>query len=520
MNMANPFDQFDAKDANPFDRFDAPEVATKAEIKKPSNFQVMKNKANQLAAGVPDAILNLPANFSNLVKAGVGAVGSAPLAALTGRPQSDFMPALQETPDMVNKALTTLGYIRPEHEPVTQGQRYLGAATQGGLGMLLNPARSVPQMIGNVGTGVISALVGEKVNQVTGSPAASIAAQMLTPSVVRRAASVAENTPFMQRGVAAQQDLRDANIELDRTRRTAVDEGYKFAPSALGGRGRVNSVLESIAGKGAIAQDATTRNQQITTRVAKADLPGFPQREPLTLDTLEAYRAQQAQPYREVARISPQAAQLSQDLRDVRDQTRHYFGTRLSPEDSRQLQQLQTRANVMEMHLETMAQRAGRPDLLNELRQARTNIAKSHDVQRALNLGDASVSAPAIGGVLNREAPLSGGLQTIGRTQQAIPLRPFMGSGSSNPDAAYADPYMLGRGLHSAAHGDISGMAVGGGIPFLKHAVRPFLLSDAYQRNSLPQYQPNSLMQILQGQTQQTPQQRSLAGILAGYPSQ
>lgn len=518
--MANPFDQFDAKGANPFDKFDAPEEAAKPVSKGPSNFNVFKNASSKLAALVPDTYLNLPANFSNLVKAGVGTVASGPLAAITGRPQSDFMPDLQETPNMVNKALTSLGYIRPENEPATPGQRLLDAGTQGGLGMLLAPAQSWPAVAGNVGTGVLSALAGEKVHQVTGSPSAAIATQMLTPSAVRQVAGALERTPFIQRGIASQQDARSANVELDRTRRTAVDEGFTFAPSALGGRGRINSVLESVAGKSAIAQDATTRNQAVTTRVAKADLPGFPQREPLTIDNLEAYRAQQAQPYREVARISPQAAQLSQELREVRDQTRHYFGTRLSPEDSRQLQNLQHRSTFLETHLEAIARNSGRPELMNELRQARTNIAKSHDVQRALNLGDASVSAPAIGGVLNREAPLSGGLQTIGRTQQAIPLRPFMGTSSSNPDAAYADPYMLGRGLHAAAHGDVSGMAVGGGIPLLKHAVRPLLMSNSYQRNSLPNYEPGMLTRILQGQTQQTPQQQGLAAILAGYPRQ
>jgi hypothetical protein len=65
----------------------------------------------------------------------------------------------------------------------------------------------------------------------------------------------------------------------------------------------------------------------------------------------------------------------------------------------------QQRADIAERVIEQQAARAGKPQLVCELQQARQNIAKILDVERAMNLAEGNVDARSLGRALDRGAP-------------------------------------------------------------------------------------------------------------------
>jgi hypothetical protein len=81
--------------------------------------------------------------------------------------------------------------------------------------------------------------------------------------------------------------------------------------------------------------------------------------------------------------------------------------------------------------LEQQAKRAGSPELIDRLRQARTDIAKTYDVDRALNLADGNVDARILGRALDRGTPLSGELATAAKFSEPFPQLTRLGSGAS-----------------------------------------------------------------------------------------
>ena len=138
---------------------------------------------------------------------------------------------------------------------------------------------------------------------------------------------------------------------------------------------------------------------------------------------------------------------------------------------------------------------AGRPTLLQELREARTRIAKIHAVKAAINEGDGTISAPVIARMLKTK-PLTGELNLIARFAKAFPSVSREGasipaSGVSGTDAAASA--MLATMGYGAAGGPAG--LVAGGLPLLRGAARPALLSGMYQKRLLAE--PPSLNQAL-----------------------
>jgi len=142
--------------------------------------------------------------------------------------------------------------------------------------------------------------------------------------------------------------------------------------------------------------------------------------------------------------------------------------------------QADAQAQMLETAIERIAARSGITGLLERLRDARTKIAKSHDVERALNVGSGDIDAAVIGRMLDRGAPLSGGLETIGRFQQAF--RPF-----ARDVAGVPTPGVSGTEGLAAAHLGITGHAAGmgwlpAGLPLLRGPARSLMLSEMMQR--------------------------------------
>jgi hypothetical protein len=493
---------------------------------EPADTAVAINAGNKGIAGVPDALLNTPNKLMNLGRAAFG-------TAATAMGRTDLAPELTPDPNYASRGMKALGFIRDAAEPVNARQRIIDTMAQGATSAALNPAASGRQVLQNVVTGTVGGGAGQATTEATGSEALGQSVGLLTPVAANAAGNRARERITE---LAAQ---RGENAVRDRTFADARQAGYTF-PATETNPSVLNNVLESFAGKAAIKQEATLRNQRTTNRLAAEEL-GAPRGTALTEGNLERFRDTVSQPYRDVAALptmptQPRIGQLGQqlptppnqppaqalhDLRVARNEStanwREYNrqGTVAAQDRARAAD---ARAAALETYLEQTAAAAGRPDLVDAMRAARTQIAKSHDIERALNVGNAEVSAPDIGRALDRGAPMTGNLELIGRTQQNA--RKFMGEGSGTPTpgVSHTDVYgATGLGALGAAAGGPAGM-MAGGIPLLRGPMRSALLSAPYQRLTQAMtersYRPSLATRAAAQIPEQTPTQQLIQSIL------
>jgi hypothetical protein len=209
---------------------------------------------------------------------------------------------------------------------------------------------------------------------------------------------------------------------LQQTARESVDAGYVIPPNMVAPSLK-SQVLESISGKQATQQVASTRNTEVTEKLVRESL-GIPQTTPLTKATLEDLRKTAGKAYAEVSSLSPQAAADLEALKIARNESQAWFkayNRSQSPIDLAKAKTLRTDAETLETALEAHAKAANRPELIPALRDARKEIAKTYTVDRALNDASGTVDARVFGRLYEKGAPLSGGLQTAGKFASAFP---------------------------------------------------------------------------------------------------
>jgi len=282
------------------------------------------------------------------------------------------------------------------------------------------------------------------------------------------------------------------NAVRDDTWKDAQAAGYVVPPSHVRSTFMGNRA-ESVGGKAALNQEAIDRNQVVTDNLARR-AAGLPENAKITVEALEQRRNVLSQPYRDVSGMSPLAAQALQRLRDARAEARvqwdHYERQRV-PDAQRAAQAADRRAEMLERVLEREAARHGRPDLIPQLREARTNIAKTWDVERALNRADGHVDPQDLARAYDRGAPLSGELATIAKFSLAFPQASKAASRNPTPGVSALEPHAAaGLGLAGASSAPAGWLA--GGVPLLAGPTRGLLLSDIYQRlRARPDYSPN-----------------------------
>lgn len=267
---------------------------------------------------------------------------------------------------------------------------------------------------------------------------------------------------------AEQAALKSQNAIRDATLRDAHAAGYVVPPSAVGGS-TVGNILESISGKAAIGQESALRNQEVTNRLARKAL-GVADDTPISEGMLKALRKTAAQPYRDVAGLSKQAEMNLEALKNARFEANAYqkhYAVSADPKSLAESRRLAQQADMLEQSLEQQATQAGRPELVKALRDARKQIAKTYEVERALNVGTGDVSAKALGRALDKGKPLSDELAVAGRFAEAFPSYAREGAAIPTPNvsksAAIVSLLLSGGG--SAAAGP-AGIAAGA-LPFV-----------------------------------------------------
>ena len=452
----------------------APIVGGGGATPEPSTWEVAKN-------AVPKGIANLinaPVSIKNLAMQGVAAL-----------PFTGHFPSIKEaaepTPNYPMQAAEQYGMVDPSKNPQTGVQRVVDTAVQAGVGAAAGPGG----VVRNLATGVTSGAVAQTTKEITGSDLLAIATGIMTPL----AASALTRPSAAKLGTATgEQTLKEAQ-----------EAGYVVQPSTVKPSFTTNRI-ESVAGKAAVAQDASIRNQATTNKLAAQSI-GLADDTPLTMSTLQQVREKAAKPYEEIENLMQQSRQsmawfpryheknLLEQLKQARaDANAHYrhYDRSADPATLKQAKAADAVADSIERDMEHIASSLGRPELVEQLKAARQLYARTYDVERALNLGDGNVSASIIGRMLDQGRPLSGELKIVGKFAQAFPRMSRDASmvpppGVSGTDAASS------AFLGTAGYGMAGPMGIAAaGLPLLRAPARNLVLSQGYQSRLLPAPRP------------------------------
>jgi hypothetical protein len=338
---------------------------------------------------------------------------------------------------------------------------------------------------------------GQSVSDATGSPlmgaAANTAIQSLPMAAGRIAKAVGIGTPESPASVAARAQTKSMNSVKDNTLAAARAEGYVIPPSAIE-PSFIGNRLEGIGGKAAIGQEAALRNQQITNKIARREA-GLAADAPITEKALADARQVLAEPYREIAASSPRAASALDKLQEARSESQAYWRHYKMQGDPKSLKEAKRQdgvAKMLESVIDREASKAGQPQLLSRLREARAALAKNHTVERGLNVGSGDVDARIIGSLLDKGSPMTGGLETIGRFAESF--RPYARDASQIPTPGVSKveglaAAALGMGGHGSGLGWLPA-----GLPLLSGPARSLMLSQMMQRPRT--YDPSLLSRL------------------------
>jgi hypothetical protein len=226
--------------------------------------------------------------------------------------------------------------------------------------------------------------------------------------------------------------------------------------------------LSMLGGKVKTQQAASAKNQQVTNAIAAKEL-GVDATTPLTKQTFEAIRSEAGKAYGAVAQAMPQvstdltfasgvkqlggrATQAAKDFPGVFENggverlvqtlsNTDKFSTQAALDTVRQLradagshlkafddpakkalgQAQRAAADLLDGLIERRLAQGGNATLMNDYRQARQLIAKSHDVESATNLATGEVSARDLARMADKGRPLTGGLAAIAKMGGAFP---------------------------------------------------------------------------------------------------
>ncbi|HEX2581650.1 MAG TPA: hypothetical protein VHL08_06710 [Dongiaceae bacterium] len=281
--------------------------------------------------------------------------------------------------------------------------------------------------------------------------------------------------------------------------------GYVTPPSMANPSG-LNNTIESIAGKAAVGQEAAARNQKITNAMTAKAL-GLPKDQPITPGAIEAVRKDAGKVYEEVAQLSPNAKWALGELKQARhDASVNYtfYNRSGNPDALTKAQQAGQMADMLEGELQNEAAQSGKQRLMQALAEARTKIAKTYDVERALGEADSNVSAPILGRSFDKKGgkAITGELSTIGKMAEAFPS--VMREGAKVPTPGVS-------GTDAAASAILGTLGYGAGgpagltaaaLPLMRPIARNLVLSKGYQ-NTLAQGIPARYQPLIDAMTTQ-----------------
>lgn len=377
----------------------------------------------------------------------------------------------------------------------------LGAGVRAAGAAGLAPRVAVPLGEAIASGGLSAPGAGLGVRAAGGAISGGVTAGLVDPEQAGTGAVLGAALPVAVRGLGAVgqaigSTLRGPEVPLGvrQAAQAAQDVGYVIPPTqvspTLG-----NRIIEGVAGKITTAQNASARNQEVTTSLAKKAL-GVADNEQLTPELLQSIRQRAGAaydavgstgtitpstaytkaldditaPYRRAAQGFPDAAP-NPVIAQIDSLRSGQFDARSAIDKIRELRGMADAAyrrgekdmgkafkdgagaleNVIEQHLATSGFPAA---MLDDFRNARQLIAKTYTVERALNPTTGSVSAKDLAAQLKRGKPLSAELRQAGEFATAFPTAAQVTEKvGSRPQSSPLD-WALAGGLGAATGGN------------------------------------------------------------------
>lgn len=469
----------------------------------------LANRANALTGGINRGIAGfagLPvdtvSNVLNLGRAGIGTI-----AAAAGR--SDLAPDIPSSPiggsDWIAKRLENIGFNASNPNPNDRASQMLFTG-----GSIL-PSAAVPgARIAPTVAAAAGGAIGEQVGGTPGMIAGSMVPGMLPRPAVRMP------TPE----IAA----RDANAAAAR------NEGLTVPPSQTNPT-LVNKTMEGIAGKITTAQAASAQNAPIVNSIARRSLNLSPDTQ-LTDDVLNGIRAREGGAYQAVkdfgkqtnlqfkpdktftdsvdslgreyslaakrfpeiagnAEVETLKTALQRNMSpgeaiELSKKLRHDASVNYRSDDPAKAELAHVQrgaASAIEEFIDRRLMMSGQPDLVKNFREARQTIARTYDVESALNPDTGNVSAQKLAQLANRGRPLGGGLEKAASFANAFP------KAAQRPEIIGSQPGWSPLDTMASAGLGIAGHSAGGAygtlaalLPAIRPAARAMILSGPYQR--------------------------------------
>lgn len=299
----------------------------------------------------------------------------------------------------------------------------------------------------------------------------------------------------------------------------------------------VNKVLEGSVGTPSVEALASSKNQQLTNALGRRAL-GVGENVPINETLLDNIRADAGKAYQAIKDFGGGKVAFKPDLRfqqDIADlgggisETASRYPTAAKTADIEALKQDLTKApmtpadaieltkklrrdatanfkasddpvkldlaraqrgaaDAIESLVERNLIRAGRTDLIADFRAARATIAKSYDVQAALNEATGNLDARVLARISNKGKPLSPELQSVADFSNAFPRSSIMPEkGGNRTGIGTWDTVMAAAGLGGATLVNPSLAAIGIARPLARYG----LTTKTYQNTmGLPSYEP------------------------------
>jgi hypothetical protein len=339
---------------------------------------------------------------------------------------------------------------------------YAGAAVLGAGAGALQPTTEDESRLLNTSLGAVGGVVGQKLGNVVGQKIG----QKVASEATRKSQNAARD--------AALKEIQESGFSVPRS---------LYEPSFLSNR------LESVGGKAATLQQASAKNQDLVNSLARKAI-GVSDDTPLSLNTLENVRKNAYKTYDEITDVSKGAKIALEQLKQARADAKGWFNAynrSLRPDDLAKAREYQQIADIAESVIDDYAKQVGKANIIPKLNQARTSIAKTYTVERAMNRATGDIDPRIIGRLYQKGSPLSGGLEQIGQLATAFPkvAQPTQQSAGAGISALEPMASAIYGGVGQMATGDPRGF-LAAGIPLLRGPARSLALSKAMQ--TTPQY--------------------------------
>jgi hypothetical protein len=436
--MANAFDEFDAPakaEADPFAEFDHSSEEYEAPKKKTSAIGKAGKLMGGAAKGIAQAGLGMATGALSSALGGVGGLVRTGAGLLSGESPGVAVEKGAETVRGAQEALTYTPGSK-EGQLISKGVNY--------------PMEVASSLAGKAG-GAIGETLGGRQGRIAGEsigeavPAMALAVSPLKGAMKAMKEPVKELPPTTPKEIQAKK---------------AQDLGYVLPPSEAN-PSLLNRFITGWGGKIQTEQAASIKNQPVTNKLAKRAL-GVAEDKTLSADLLDNVRANAGKAYAEIKtsavpiQSNPKFVKaiddLSQDwsiaerdypelaksksaindlksmmkkesvsptgaiemVKDLRASAKDNFRAFSDPSKVALARAQRTAADALDTLVEDNLTAAGKPELVGNYKKARELIAKSYDVEAAMNDATGNVNAVYLGKLLKKR-PLTGELKDIAR---------------------------------------------------------------------------------------------------------